>query len=122
MRKILSFLATVLLSGASIQASAAPKSACPPVMGERESMLGIVNSVGLNNQVARLCGVPELAIKHKSDGTMGRLNACLAERSIGAGEISTEMQKGALAGKQAYEQSGAKAEMCATVREQFAED
>jgi hypothetical protein len=122
MRKLLCLLALALLAGGSVEVAAAPGSACPPVIGERESMLGVVNSLGLNNQIARLCGVPELAIKRKSDATLARLNACLAERKIGAGEISSEMQKGALAGKQGYEQSGAKPEMCAAVREQFAED
>ncbi|MGW8394322.1 hypothetical protein [Pseudoduganella sp. HUAS MS19] len=112
-------LLTVVACLAVHPASAKPATACPPVIGERDMMVGSVVTLGTNKRIGELCKIEAPRVQKMVAKNMMALKPCLQELGVKDVEIKKAMEKGEVAGQEIYSRSGAKVELCARVNEEF---
>ena len=79
-------------------------SVCPPVIGDKESMLNNVETLGLNLHNAELCGSPKTQTSVAREKSMAAYRPCLNELGVKATEIDAAYKRGEANAQTTYQQ------------------
>ncbi len=113
------FLCGIALAVGCAASYSAPLSACPPVLGEKDTMLSLLQALGANRRMAQICGVQPQAIQRRVQESMAQFKPCLDELGVKNAEIEANIKAGEPAGQEIIDKSGVKKLHCEKIIDEY---